>query len=86
MPAFTTQAAAVAYLTRDGADDHLACFSEHGATTRECAPVAWHLALIYQSSSGDPIGADDLDGAMSAVVNDRDGLAELLAEYADLVA
>lgn len=55
-----------------------------GHDSESCAPVAWRIAEIHSlHGSGDPVTFDDIDGAMSLVVNDHDGIAELLRDHGD---
>ncbi len=60
---------------------HLRCFSRYGRTSRECAPVAWRLAYITAREIGDDITPENLDYAMSLVVNDHDDVAYMIREY-----
>lgn len=53
----------------------------YGTTSRECAPVAWRVAYLYARESGDPITLDDLDHAMSLVVNSSESVAYMVNEY-----
>jgi hypothetical protein len=74
-----TEAEAYEYLTLD--TGKVPC-SRYGRDSRECAPVAIEVATIHAADSGFGLSTDGLDGAMSAVVNDSDGVADLLNEYA----
>ena len=69
----------IAYLTVDGPE--LACFSSHGSTSADCAPVAWRLAYILARDSGEPLTFDDLDYCMGLVVNDRDDVRYIIGRY-----
>ncbi len=60
---------------------HLACFSEYGSTSADCAPVAWRVAYIFARESGEPITRESLDYAMSLVVNEHDVVRHLIANY-----
>lgn len=71
----------IAYLTADGQDDHLACFSRYGSTTRDCAPVAWRLAYLIARETGEPITSEVLDHAMSMVVNEHADVAYVIRNY-----
>lgn len=55
--------------------------SRYGRTSAECAPVAYRVAAIISEEVGEPITLDDLDHAMSLVVNDHDDPAYTLANY-----
>ncbi len=56
--------------------------SRYGSTGEECAPVAWRVAeIIAHESTGEPVSWDELDSAMSLVVNDSDEPAYMLAHY-----
>lgn len=69
--------------TCHGTDDagHLRTFSRYGRTSAECAPVAWRLAYVLARETGEPITYDDLDYAMSLVVNDHDDVAYIIRTY-----
>lgn len=58
---------AYAYLMADG---DLACFSEHGSRTSDCAPIAI-LLFAAQVDGGCEDSREGLDGCMSLVVNDN---------------
>lgn len=62
----------------------LRCFSQYGNTSEECAPVAWRLAyLLARETDGDTsdIGTDELDHAMSLVVNNHPDVAYIIRNY-----
>lgn len=69
------------YLVQEG---NLACFSSWGSHTFQCAEVACLLHEIYVYSGSDD-SVDALEGCMSMVVNESDGIAYLIAENAALV-
>lgn len=71
----------IAYLTNGGQDDHLACFSDYGRTTAQCAPVAWRLAYLLARESGEPITSDVLDHTMTMVVNEHEDVAYIVRTY-----
>lgn len=61
---------AMAYLLQDG---NLAVpGGRYGTDTRDCARLAWLLALIVQDANGDPMTYWALDSDMSSVVNGAD--------------
>lgn len=70
---------AIEYLTAD--DPRAACFSRYGSTAEECAPVAWRFAYVIAECTGEPITFDQLDDAMSAVVNERDDVASIIRAH-----
>jgi hypothetical protein len=77
---------AIAYLTTDpttGEDaGHLRVpCSRYGRTGEECAPVAWRLAYLVARETAEPITTDQLDDAMSLVVNDHDDVAYMVRTY-----
>lgn len=77
---FTDHDSAVAYLTRDGADDGLRVpCSRYGATTEECAPVAVAAAFAYVHEVSDELTPETLDLFMGLVVNDHDDIQEWIA-------
>jgi hypothetical protein len=76
-----SRAAGIAFLTRNGEDSHLACFSSFGARTDECAPVAWRLAYVVAQCTGEPMCYRDLDHAMGLVVNDHEDVRSIIREY-----
>ena len=76
-----TRREAIAHLTRDGADSHLACFSRYGSRTDECAPVAWRVAFLVARETGEPVTTEDLDHAMGLVVNDHEDVAYMIRQY-----
>lgn len=55
--------------------------SRYGRNARECAPVAWRLAYLLAREAGSPVTIDDLDHAMSLVVNEHDDVAHIVREY-----
>lgn len=59
----------------------LCTFSRYGSTSAECAPVAWRLAYLVARETGTEITRDDLDHAMSLVVNDHDDVAYMVRNY-----
>lgn len=59
----------------------LKCFSQYGATSSECAVVAWRLAYLMARETGQEIDLDTLDHAMSMVVNDHDDVAYMVRNY-----
>lgn len=70
--------------THDGEPaGHLAApGSRYGRTADECAPWAIALLAIYEANGTEPEEAEAvIDGAMSAVVNDHEEVAELIREY-----
>lgn len=69
----------LAYLAHDGGA--VPC-SRYGRDSSSCAPVALLAARIHASESGEPMTFRLLDSCMSDVVNDSDGIADLLADYA----
>jgi hypothetical protein len=70
---------ALAYLMQDG--NLRVPGGRYGHDTATCAPVAIAVAEIWQESSGDPITTDDLDGAMSLVVNSSDAVLSLIRDH-----
>jgi hypothetical protein len=60
---------------------HLRTFSQYGATSAECAPVAWRLAYVWAREAGEPVDEDSLEHAMSLVVNDHDDVAYIIRNY-----
>lgn len=70
-------------LTCDGTDQvpWLRCFSQYGATSRECAPVAWRVAYLIARECGEEITEDSLQHAMGLVVNDHPDVAYLVRNY-----
>lgn len=79
---FDTEDEAAAYLSEDGGQ----CFSRWGSHSSDCAPVAWAIARIFQKvSTGEPIGVDELDSAMSMVVNDHVDVESLIEEHGHVV-
>lgn len=60
---------------------HLRTFSRYGSTGEACAPVAWRLAYIIARETGTEITLDDLDHAMSLVVNEHDDVAYMVRTY-----
>lgn len=52
----------------------------YGSTSRDCAPVAWRVAYLFARESGEPITLDDLDHAMSLVVNSSETVAYMVNE------
>ena len=78
----TRRAEAIAWLTANGEDSHLACFSRYGSRTDECAPVAWRLAFVIQrETEGGPVDLGTLEHAMSLVVNEHDDVASIIREH-----
>jgi hypothetical protein len=79
----------IAYLTTDpetGEDTgHLRVpCSRYGSNGADCAPVAWRLAhVLSRETDGGPLTTDDLDHAMSLVVNDHDDVAYIIRAYGD---
>jgi hypothetical protein len=55
--------------------------SRYGNTSAECAPVAYRVAYLMARESGDDVTREGLQHAMSLVVNDSDGPAEIVREY-----
>jgi len=55
--------------------------SRYGATSAECAPVAYRYAYLVAREIGDDITPEHLDAAMSAVVNDSDDVAYIVRNY-----
>jgi hypothetical protein len=70
---------AIEYLNRDG-NLKVPC-SRYGWDTYSCSPVALSVAHIFEEANGDEITEELLEDLMSKVVNDSDGIAELLADY-----
>jgi len=77
---------AIAYLTTDAdtgedtGDLRVPC-SRYGANGAECAPVAWRLACLVARETGEAITTDQLDDAMSLVVNDHGDVAYVIRTY-----
>lgn len=69
----------IAYLTAD--QPYARCFSRYGATSTECAPVAWRLAYVLSREAGELVDFDALDRAMSDVVNESDSVAYIIRAY-----
>ena len=69
--------------TCSGTNDagHLACFSEYGRTSRDCAPVAWRLAYLMARETGEDVTEDTLAHAMSLVVNEHPDVAYIVRNY-----
>ncbi len=74
-----TRREGIDYLTLDG--PHLQCFSRYGATSIECAPVAWRVAYLVASAQGEPITFELLDYAMSLVVNEHSDVTYMIRHY-----
>lgn len=56
--------------------------SRYGRNGYECAAVAWRLAYLYaRETHGEEITTDELDSAMSLVVNDHDDVAYIIRNY-----
>jgi hypothetical protein len=67
------------YLTRRGTVGHLRTFSRFGQTTDECVEAAYLVALVHVLEDGRvTMSGQELDDAMGLVVNDADGIADLL--------
>lgn len=75
-----TRAEGIAYLIDDCPGARVPC-SRYGTCTEDCAPVAWRLAYIVARETGEPITFEDLDHAMSLVVNDHDDVAYMVRNY-----
>jgi hypothetical protein len=82
VPRSLTREEAIAYLTYDGEDNGLRCFSHWGSTTADCAPVAYWLATVYEHANGATIDPDSLDSCMSMVVNSHGDVNGLLVKLA----
>lgn len=70
----------IAYLTLDDPGAYVPC-SRYGRNSADCAPVAWRLAYLVAREQGEPITFDNLDHAMSLVVNDHDDVAYIIRKY-----
>jgi hypothetical protein len=81
--AYTPEQCPTCCPTCGGTNDagHLRTFSQYGATSAECAPVAWRYAYVLARETGEDIDLDLLDYAMSAVVNDHDDVAYTIRNY-----
>jgi hypothetical protein len=66
--------------TNDAGHLRVPC-SRYGSTSRECAPVAWRLAYLVAREQGEDITEEDLEHAMSMVVNNHDEVAYIIREY-----
>ena len=55
--------------------------SRYGYDTVSCAPVAWRLTYILAREQGEPITEDNLNYAMSLVVNNHDDVAYMVRNY-----
>jgi hypothetical protein len=75
-----TKDEAIEYLTKDGPGLRVPC-SRYGRTSAECAPVAYHAAMIVARECGDEVIEQDLDYAMYCVVNNLDDIQNLFDEY-----
>jgi hypothetical protein len=73
------RAEGLAYLTAD--HPNARCFSRYGATSEDCAPVAWRVAYLVACAQGEPITFDGLDHAMGLVVNGHDDVAYVIRNY-----
>lgn len=70
------------YLTDNGKGSNLRTpGSRYGQDSAECAEVAWRLAYLTARETGEPITQDDLDYAMSLVVNDDDDVVYTIRNY-----
>ena len=78
---YLTEEESLAYLTAPESSGKVPC-SRYGRDSDECAPVAIELARIYGDNDGAGFSIDRLDSCMGWVVNDNDGVASLLNEYA----
>jgi hypothetical protein len=77
---FTRRRNGIAYLLKEG-DLCVPC-SRYGHCTSECAPVAWRLAYLVARETGEwPITEEQLDHAMSLVVNNHDDVAYMVRTY-----
>lgn len=74
-----TRKEGIAYLMHDG-NLRVPC-SRYGRDTESCAPVAWRLAYLVARETGESVSRDDLDYAMSLVVNDHDDVAYMVRTY-----
>lgn len=55
--------------------------SPYGHTSSDCAPVAWRLAYVLARETGEDVTYEDLDHAMSLVVNGHDDVAYTIRNY-----
>lgn len=69
----------IAYLNQEG-NLAVPC-SRYGRNTLECSPVAWRLAYLIARESNGVLHREDLDHAMSLVVNDSDEVAYIVRNY-----
>lgn len=56
-------------------------YGRYGPTTADAAPVAWRLAYLIARNVGEEITSQDLDYAMSLVVNEHDDVAYIVRTY-----
>lgn len=77
-----TRKEGIAFLTRNGQDDHLSVpCSRYGRNTADCAPVAWRVAFLVARETGEAITEESLDYCMGLVVNDHDDVAYMVNTY-----
>ena len=70
----------LAYLVRDGA--HLKTpVSRYGHDSQTCAPVAYAVAIIVSSETGEEMTHETLEWTMGLVVNDHEDPAYMINEY-----
>lgn len=60
---------------------HLRCFSRYGDDSDECAWWAIALGFIYSEASGEGFTPEAMEWNMGLVVNDGDGVAQLVWAY-----
>lgn len=80
-PYITTEAGALAFLTRDSG--RVPC-SRYGWDSASCSPVVFAVATIVAEETGEPLTKESLDWIMGLVVNDHDDPETMIRDYGTL--